>query len=105
MISDKPTGSAYLKKHNLEVKNIVQKTKENLENASTTVFGKKEKQEIDYSLKNEKEYNKTIEYMFEDEQNRLLAIKRETNIIEEKLYNVGKYQKIITDNLKKNSKK
>ena len=45
----------------------------------------KEKQDIDYSLKNEQEYNKTIEYMFEDEQNRLLTIKRETNIIEEKL--------------------
>ena len=65
----------------------------------------KEKQDIDYSLKNEQEYNKTIEYMFEDEQNRLLSIKRETNIIEQKLYNVGKYQKIVTDNLKKSEAK
>ena len=65
----------------------------------------KEKQDIDYSLKNEQEYNKTIEYMFEDEQNRLLTIKRETNIIEEKLYNVGKYQKIVNDNLTKSDKK
>ena len=65
----------------------------------------KEKQDIDYSLKNEQEYNKTIEYMFEDEQNRLLSIKRETNIIEQKLYNVGKYQKIVTDNLKKGEAK
>ena len=65
----------------------------------------KEKQDIDYSLKNEQEYNKTIEYMFEDEQNRLLTIKRETNIIEEKLYNVGKYQKIVNDNLMKSDKK
>ena len=64
-----------------------------------------EKQEIDYSLKNEKEYNKTIEYMFEDEQNRLLSIKKETNIIEQKLYNVGKYQKIVSDNITKNDKK
>ena len=64
-----------------------------------------EKQEIDYSLKNEQEYNKTIEYMFEDEQNRLLSIKRETNIIEQKLYNVGKYQKIVSDNITKNEKK
>ena len=65
----------------------------------------KEKQDIDYSLKNEQEYNKTIEYMFEDEQNRLLSIKRETNIIEQKIYNVGKYQKIVNDNLKKSSNK
>ena len=65
----------------------------------------KEKQDIDYSLKNEQEYNKTIEYMFEDEQNRLLSIKRETNIIEQKLYNVGKYQKIVNDNLKKSQVK
>ena len=64
-----------------------------------------EKQEMDYSLKNEKEYNKTIEYMFEDEQNRLLSIKKETNIIEQKLYNVGKYQKIVSDNITKNDKK
>ena len=65
----------------------------------------KEKQDIDYCLKNEQEYNKTIEYMFEDEQNRLLSIKRETNIIEQKLYNVSKYQKIVTDNLKKSEAK
>ena len=65
----------------------------------------KEKQEIDYSLKNEQEYNKTIEYMFEDEQNRLLSIKRETNIIEQKIYNVQKYQKIVNDNLTKAGKK
>ena len=65
----------------------------------------KEKQDIDYSLKNEQEYNKTIEYMFEDEQNRLLSIKRETNIIEQKIYNVQKYQKIVNDNLIKSSQK
>ena len=65
----------------------------------------KEKQDIDYSLKNEQEYNKTIEYMFDDEQNRLLSIKRETNIIEQKIYNVQKYQKIVSDNLIKNDKK
>lgn len=64
-----------------------------------------EKQDIDYSLKNETEYNKTIEYMFEDEQNRLLSIKRETNIIEEKLFNIRKYQKIVSDNLEKSQKK
>ena len=65
----------------------------------------KEKQDIDYSLKNEQEYNKTIEYMFEDEQNRLLSIKRETNVIEQKIYNVQKYQKIVNDNLTKTNKK
>ena len=64
-----------------------------------------EKQDIDYSLKNETEYNKTIEYMFEDEQNRLLSIKSETNIIEEKLFNIRKYQKIVSDNLEKSQKK
>ena len=65
----------------------------------------KEKQDIDYSLKNEAEYNKTIEYMFEDEQNRLLSIKSETNEIEEKLFNIRKYQKIVNDNLSKCKKK
>ena len=58
-----------------------------------------EKRKIEYSLKNEEEYNRTIEYMLEDEQNRLFSIKKESYSIEEKIKNVNKYQKIIKYNM------
>ena len=58
-----------------------------------------EKRKIDDSLKNEEEYNRTIEYMLEDEQNRLFSIKKESYSIEEKIKNVNKYQKIIKYNM------
>ena len=69
----------------ISVKNFneIKMTKDDMEQKLYLLM--KEKQDVDYSLKNEEEYNKTIEYMFEDEQNRLLSIKRETNIIEQKL--------------------
>ena len=50
-------------------------------------------------MKNEEEYNRTIEYMLEDEQNRLFSIKKESYSIEEKIKNVNKYQKIIKYNM------
>ena len=65
----------------------------------------KEKQELDDVLKNEAEYYKTIEYMFEDEKSRLLSIKKETNVVEEQLHNVYQFQKIIDYNLQKNAQK
>ena len=58
-----------------------------------------EKRKIDDSLKNEEEYNRTIEYMLEDEQNRLFSIKKESYSIEEKIKNINKYQKIIKYNM------
>ena len=58
-----------------------------------------EKQKIEYSLKNEEEYNRTIEYMLEDEQNRLFSIKKESYDVEEKINNINKYQKIIKYNM------
>ena len=66
-------------------------------------FFLKAKEEISYSLKNEIEYNKTVEYMFEDEQTRLEDIKKNIHIAEDKLKNIAKYQRIINDNLKKTS--
>ena len=65
----------------------------------------KEKQEIDYSLKNEQEYNRTIQYMCENEENRLLSIKKESNAIEGKLLNLKNYQKLIDENLQKTKNK
>ena len=63
-----------------------------------------EKQNIDYSLKSEEEYNRTIEYMLENEQNRLFSIKKESYNIEEKIQNIYKYQKIIQYNMNINDK-
>jgi hypothetical protein len=62
----------------------------------------KEKQNLDELLKNAEEYFKTIEYMCEDEKNRFMEIKKETNVIEERINNVNQYQRIINYNLGKN---
>ena len=64
-----------------------------------------EKVKIEYSVKNEEEYYRTIEYMLENEQKRLSIIKKESYEIEEKIKNIHKYQKIISDNMKVNDKK
>ena len=64
-----------------------------------------EKVKIEYSVKNEEEYYRTIEYMLENEQKRLSIIKKESYEIEEKIKNVSKYQKIVNDNMKVNDKK
>lgn len=65
----------------------------------------KEKQNLDDLLKNAEEYFKTIEYMCEDEKNRFMEIKKETNVIEERIHNVNQYQRIINYNLGKNKLK
>lgn len=65
----------------------------------------KEKQNLDELLKNAEEYFKTIEYMCEDEKNRFMEIKKETNVIEERINNVNQYQRIINYNLGKNKLK
>ena len=65
----------------------------------------KEKQNTDELLKNAEEYFKTIEYMCEDEKNRFMEIKKETNVIEERIHNVDQYQRIINYNLGKNKLK
>ena len=65
----------------------------------------KEKQNLDELLKNAEEYFKTIEYMCEDEKNRFMEIKKETNVIEERIHNVNQYQRIINYNLGMNKKK
>ena len=62
----------------------------------------KEKQYLDELLKNAGEYFKTIGYMCEDEKNRFMEIKKETNLIEERINNVKQYQRIIDYNLGKN---
>ena len=54
-----------------------------------------EKRKIEYSLKNEEEYNRTIEYMLEDEQNRLFSIKKESYSIEEKIKKFGDLVQIL----------
>ena len=64
-----------------------------------------EKEKVDYKLKNEEEYYRSIEYMLENEKTRLFNIKKESYEIEEKLQNVHKYQKIVNDNMNLNSKK
>ena len=61
----------------------------------------KEKQNLDELLKNAEEYFKTIEYMCEDEKNRFMEIKKETNVIEERIHNVNQCQRIINYNLGK----
>jgi hypothetical protein len=62
----------------------------------------KEKQNLDELLRNAEEYFRTIEYMCEDEKNRFMEIKKETNVIEERIHNVNQYQRIINYNLGKN---
>ena len=62
----------------------------------------KEKQNLDELIKNAWEYFKTIEYMCEDEKNRFMEIKKETNVIEERIHNINQYQRIIDYNLGKN---
>ena len=64
-----------------------------------------EKEKVDYNLKNEEEYNRSIEYMLENEKDRLFNIKKESFEVEEKIQNVKKYQKILNDNTNLNSKK
>ena len=64
-----------------------------------------EKEKVDYNLKNEEEYNRSIEYMLENEKDRLFNIKKESFEVEEKIQNVKKYQKIVNDNTNLNSKK
>ena len=83
--------------------NEIKLSKENMEQKLFDLI--EDKQKIDYSLKNEEEYNKTIEYMLEEEQNRLFSIKKESHIIEEKLINLKKYQKIVSDNMNLDTKK
>ena len=61
----------------------------------------KEKQNLDELIKNAWEYFKTIEYMCEDEKNRFMEIKKETNVIGERINNVNQYQRIIDYNLGK----
>ena len=63
----------------------------------------KEKEDINYLLKNEIEQNKTIEYMYQNEETRLKATKKKINITEDRLINIGQYQRIINDHLKKDS--
>ena len=63
-----------------------------------------EKLKIEYSVKSEEEYNRKIEYMLENEQNKLLLIKKESNDIEEKIANINKYQKILKYNTNINEK-
>ena len=77
--------------------NEIKLSKEDIENKIYKLIEEKEK--IDYSLKNEEEYNRTVEYMLEDEKNRFLSIKKESNNIEEKIRNLQKYQKIVNDNM------
>ena len=77
--------------------NEIKLSKENIEKQLYDLID--EKKRIDYSLKNEEEYNKTIEYMLEEEQSRLFSIKRDSHNIEEKLLNLKKYQKIVSDNM------
>ena len=63
-----------------------------------------EKNKIEYSLKNQEEYNRTLEYMLEDEQTRLFTIKKESLEILEKINNLNRYQKIVQSNMNINDK-
>ena len=71
------------------------------DNLSIILKLQEEKQYLDELLKNAGEYFKTIEYMCEDEKNRFMEIKKETNIIEERINNVKQYQRIVDYNLGK----
>ena len=64
-----------------------------------------EKDMISYNLKSEEDYYHTLVYMFEEEQKRLTEIKKESQIVEEKILNIKKYQKIVNENLDKDDKK
>ena len=63
-----------------------------------------EKNKIEYSLKNQEEYNRTLEYMLEDEQTRLFTIKKDSLEILEKINNLNRYQKIVQSNMNINDK-
>ena len=83
--------------------NEIKLSKEDIEKKLHNLMAEKVK--IEYSVKNEEEYYRTIEYMLENEQKRLSIIKKESYEIEEKIKNISKYQKIVNDNNKVNDKK
>ena len=60
---------------------------------------------IEESLKNQEDYNKTLEHMLKSEQNHLFLKKQESINILEKIDNLNKYQKIVNENKEKNDKK
>ena len=64
-----------------------------------------QKQELDFKLKNEIEYSKTIEYMFEDEKDKIQKIHEETLEIENKLNIIRKHKTLLVKNLIKQQEK
>ena len=65
----------------------------------------KQQKNIDDLMSNEEEYNKTLEYMLESEQNQLFSIKKQSLDIIEKIENLKRYQKIVDENITKNKQK
>ena len=64
-----------------------------------------QKQALDFKLKNENEYSKTIEYMFEDEKDKILKIHEESINIGNKLALLKKHKKILDEHLNNQVKK
>ena len=57
------------------------------------------KKNLNYDLKNEKEYSKTLEYMYEDEKLKLQKINDEIILYEGKLESLNNFKKIINENI------
>lgn len=89
----------------ISVKNFneLKVSKEQIENSVRTLL--KEKGELDYKYKNELEYSKTIEYMYEKEKMTLEKIHEVTKQTEEKIATIQKYQKSLDDNINERKKK
>ena len=64
-----------------------------------------QKKDIEGLMKDEEDFNKTLECMIEAEQNQLFITKNESLALIDKLANIKKYQKIVNDNIEQNEKK
>ena len=64
-----------------------------------------QKKIVDDLMQSEEEYNRTLAYMLESEQNQLDATKGQMLQVTAKLENIKRYQKIVNDNIAWNEKK
>ena len=77
--------------------NELNNTREEIEKKIKELMNKKQK--LNYLLLNENQYLKSLEYMYENEKNKSLEIKKEINDVEFNLHNTEKNLKILKNNL------
>ena len=72
-------------------------TKKEIEDKVWKLFNKK--QQMDYLILNEKQYLKKLEYMYDNEKNKYISIKKETNELEFNLKNIKNNIKSLEKNI------